>query len=55
MSDYDQLDERRTAASPDARVTVRKWSPCAAESVRRLADYLEENPDALLKGRRKAN
>jgi paraquat-inducible protein B len=26
----------------------------AAESVRRLADYLEENPDALLKGRGKA-
>ena len=27
MSDYDQLDERRTAASPDARVGVRTWSP----------------------------
>ena len=27
MSDYDQLDKRRTAAPPEARVTVRKWSP----------------------------
>ena len=27
MSDYDQLDEHRTAAPPDARVKVRKWSP----------------------------
>lgn len=27
MSDYDQFDERRTAAPPQARVRERKWSP----------------------------
>ena len=47
---------RKQVAGIDVRGVVEQWKKTgvAVEAVRRLADFLERNPNALLTGRKRA-